>query len=546
MTTEDLKTWLVEKTAFLLQLPARHVDPTQPFASLGLDSMGMLELTGDLAAHLGRELSPSLIWEHPTIVALASHLTLTSSETDELPIVPVSRDVPSPQTFAQERMWREYQVNGHDRRQVVWRLLRLKGDELDLPVLKESVTRLMLRHEALRTTFTEVDGIPVQQIHPAPLGALQIHDLAGQEGAEQSAMSIVEEVAKQPIDLSVGPLARFHLFVLGSGNYLFSIIIHHIICDGESNRILIEDLGQIYHATTAGENAGIAAPPPLTIQTVDFATWQRQWLKEDGSAYAKHVTWWNALLGSEPPSPACAGLRWEQAPSTLDPEQCRASRSISASTLQTLEALSVQESCTVANVVYTAMVLALGRHGTDARALLGSYVTDRRRPALRRLPGLYVNLIVMPMPQVPAGDFLEALHTVTEALHQITQHQDLPFEELAKARAKAGIYAPHPLMIFNYRRRAEMPGSLVPGVALSAWKVVKKRKKTTIPWGMNITGLEGDAGIALHAAFDVGLYNPEKVGAMLDDMTSILSTLSTLAESFTEAHTDSAFSAAAL
>jgi acyl carrier protein len=537
MTPEALTAWLVEKTASLLQLPVHYVDPAQPFASQGLDSMGMLELTGDLAAHLGRELPPSLIWEHPTIVALASHLTQTSSEMDELPIVPVPRDVPIPQTFAQERMWREYQVNGHDRRQIVWRLLRLTGDELDLPVLKDSVTRLMLRHEALRTTFTEAGGMPVQQIHPSPLGELEIIDLTGQEGAEQSARGIIEETVKQPIDLAVGPLARFHLFVLGKGNYLFCLLIHHIICDGESNRILIEDLGQIYQAALAGANAGISEPAPLTVQTADFATWQRQWLKEDGSAYTRHVTWWNELLGSTPPSYACAGLRWEQAPTTLDPEQCRVGRLISLKTLQKLEALSVQEGSTVANVVYTAMVLALSRHGTDARALLGSYVTDRRRPALRRLPGLYVNLIVMPMPQVPAGDFLEALHTVTEALHQIALHQDLPFEELAKARAKAGLYAPHPLMIFNYRRQAELPEFLVPGVTISGWKTATKRKRTAIPWGMNIAGVENDAGIDLHAIYDVGLYDPAKVDAMLEDLASILFTV---AESFTGARTDPA------
>lgn len=541
MTPEDLNVWLVEKTAALLQLPAHHVDPTQPFASQGLDSMGMLELTGDLAAHLGRELSPSLIWEHPTIVALASHLTLTSSETDEPPIVPVSRDVPCPQTFAQERMWREYQINGHDRRQVVWRLLRLKGEEIDLPLLKESVTRLILRHEALRTTFAEIEGKAVQQIHPAPMGGLEIIDLTGQEDAEQLAMNFMHEAVKEPIDLTVGPLARFHIFALGKGNYLLCLIIHHIICDGQSNRILIEDLGQIYQALKTDAANGDSGPPPMPVQTADFATWQRHWLKEDGSAYTRHVNRWNEILGTTPPSFACAGLRWDGEPATLDPDRCRAARTISSEALLKLEALSVKEGSTVANTVYTAMVQALGRHGTEARALIGSYVTDRRRPALRRLPGLYVNLTVSPMPQVPAGDFAGALRTVTEALHQIALHQDLPFEELAKARARENLYAPHPLMIFNYRRRTEMPEHFVPGVALSAWEAQDERKRTTIPWGMNIVGLESDAGIDLYSIFDIRLYDPAKVETMLDDMASILNAA---AASFTGARIDPAFSVA--
>lgn len=533
----DLTTWLTTKTAALLQVPVHYIDPAQPLASQGMDSMGMLELTGDLAMHLGRELSPSLVWEHPTIQALASHLSRSASEGDEPPIVPVSRDTLLPQTFAQERMWRQYRFNGPDPRETVVRRFVMEGGDLDLNVLQESVTRLMYRHEALRTTFDEVEGIPVQKIHPTPLHRLEIVDLSGEEEPDQKARELMRQTARQPFDLTAGPLTRFHLFILGRGNYRFLLVSHHIIRDGESNRILMEDLTQIYQAAMGEEQAGspVLPPAPLTVQTADFACWQRAWLKEDGPAYNKLVDWWNQLLGATPPEPACLGLRWDNAPATGDADRCQVSHMLAPELIQRLVDLAMKEASSLANVIYTAMVIALGRHGTAPAALIGRYVTDRRRPVLRDLPGLYINLVSTPMPDVAGATFLQALRTVTDAANEMTLHQDLPFEKLAEARSEAGLYAPHPQIIFNYRRGAEMPEHFADGITLKHWRTGKSSK--SIPWGMHINGLDKENGLRIKVAFDSTIYDMDKVELMTQDLVSILTDTASL---ITEARTDPA------
>ena len=519
MTQEEIKAWLITRIAAILQQPERYIEAGEPFTSLGMDSMAMLEITGDLASWLGRELPPSLLWEHVTVDALATHLSVTPPERDEPPIVPVSRDGVVPQTFAQERMWREYVVSGPDPRQTVLRKLTLQGVDLHLEHFTKSVSRLMVRHETLRTTFTEDNGIPVQRIHPAPLSHLEVIDLSDKKEAEHHARSLLIELKHPPFDLETGPLARFHLIIIGKGDYRLCIILHHILCDGESVNLLLEDLSHIYRELVGEPDAATTHLPPLPVQTADFATWQRRWLDPAGPAYGSHVAWWNQLLGKKEPSPACMGLRWEtEPPASPDPRQSRVVHKITPEEVQQLKNLAATEGTTLANVIYTAMLIGLGRHGTKPQALIGRYVTDRRRPALKPLPGLFVNLVVMPLPQLQ-GTFREALREVSALVHEMTLHQDLPFEELVLAR-KDKYYAPHPHIIINYRRRLDLPEEFACGLKLEDWRIGEG--KPTIPWGMNIVGLEKDQSIDLHAHFDINLYDPAKVRLLMDDLAVIL------------------------
>lgn len=544
MTQEEIKAWLITRVAAILQQPERYIETGEPFTSLGMDSMAMLEITGDLASWLGRELPPSLLWEHVTIDALAAHLIAVPAELDEPPILPVSRSSVIPQTFAQERMWREYVAKGPDPRQTVLRKLTLTGAELHQEHFIESVTRLIERHEALRTTFLDENGIPSQRVHPAPLSHLEVIDFSAQEDAEQQARSRLIQLKRLPFDLTTGPLARFYLIVVGRGDYRFCIILHHILCDGESVNILLEDLSQIYRERT-GETSALAAPlPDLAVQNADFASWQRRWLDPTGPAYSRHVNWWNQLLGKKEPAPACTGLRWEgEPPTTPDPTQCRVKHSMSAEEMQRLKDHSLAEGATLANVIYTAMLMSLGRHGTSPGSIIGRYVTDRRRPALNPLPGLFVNLVVMPLPELK-GTFREALREVSALVHEMTLHQDLPFEELALARQKDNRYAPHPMIIINHRRRPDLLEEFASELMLGDWRT--KEGAPAVPWGMNIVGLESDQGINLHAHFDINMYDPAKVRLLMNELSSILGEL-VQAEApqprLTKAHTGPASSA---
>lgn len=520
MTKEEITAWLTTRIATILQQPERYIEAAEPFTSLGMDSMAMLEITGDLASWLGRELPPSLLWEHVTIDALATHLSVSPAELDEPPIIPVPRTSAIPQTFAQERMWREYVEKGPDPRQTVLRKLTLTGAELHLEQLSASVTRLIERHEALRTTFTDENGIPSQRVHPTPLSPLEIIDFSDQEDAEQQAKSRLIQLKRLPFDLTTGPLARFYLIKVGEGDYRFCIILHHILCDGESVNILLEDLSQIYRERMGEDNAASTPLHHLTVQTADFASWQRRWLEPTGPAYSRHVNWWNQLLGKKEPAPACTGLRWENdPPSTPDVSQCRVKNTIPLEEVQRLRDLSLAEGTTLANVIFTAMLIALGRHGTAPRALIGRYVTDRRRPALNPLPGLYVNLVVMPLPELK-GTFREALQEVAALVHEMTLHQDLPFEELVLARQKDNRFAPHPMIIINHRRRPDLPEEFATGLKLGNWRT--KEGTPSIPWGMNLVGLETNQSTDLHAHFDIKVYDPAKVRLLMEDLVTLL------------------------
>ncbi|MEZ0385941.1 MAG: condensation domain-containing protein [Verrucomicrobium sp.] len=522
MHPQDITTWLVDKTAAILQISPHNIDPAQPFASLGMDSMMMLELTGDLAAWLGHELSPSLVWEHPTIYALAAHLS-SGLALQEPPIVPVGRDIPLPQTFAQERMWRAIMNGGPDARQIVSKGVKLQGDSLDIPLLDKCLVQLVERHEPLRATFGEHDGHPIQISHPAPHTLLRVQDLSASPDAEDSAWSDFLADKRRPYDLATGPLVQCTLYILGEHDYRLGLHLHHIICDGHTFAIILQELSFLYQQTQSGTQISL---PPMSVQTGDFATWQRHWLRPDGPAYAAHLAWWNDFLGTQSPAPACATLRWAQPPAVPDPGQISTMQTLPNDLCDRLRDIAVREGSTFANLVLAAFMVALARRHTPEGALVGSYVSDRRRPAVMNLMGHFVNLIVIRMTSHMDRPFLDVLRHVSDTMTQVSAHQDFPFENLAEARAAAGLYAPHPQVIFNYRPEVQYPDPFFRGVHLSDW--MYRQPAAGIPWGMTGSTLHTPEGLLLKIHFDTGLYEPARVQALKDDFVAILKSAASL------------------
>jgi hypothetical protein len=150
------------------------------------------------------------------------------------------------------------------------------------------------RYEALRTTFREVDGEPEQRISPVTTRlALAEHDLAG--GAGDALERLMAEETAAPFDLERGPLIRGSLVRLGEDDHLLLLTMHHIVADGWSMSVLVDELGQLYSAF----RAGLPDPlPPLPIQYADYAAWQRRWV--EGEVLEGQAGYWTKALAGAP------------------------------------------------------------------------------------------------------------------------------------------------------------------------------------------------------------------------------------------------------
>ena len=166
--------------------------------------------------------------------------------------------------------------------------------------LEDSFNEVIKRHEALRTTFAIKDGEPLQLIHPElkiNLNVTALDHLTGEE-REDRLQALASEESVKSFDLSRLPLIRVSLFKLGEAEHVLIINLHHIVADGLSIGLMLDELDTFYRAFTEG---GDPRPPELAVQYGDFALWQRQTIANE-AAYAKQIDFWRTQLGGRLPA----------------------------------------------------------------------------------------------------------------------------------------------------------------------------------------------------------------------------------------------------
>jgi len=233
-----------------------------------------------------------------------------AAATDRIPLQ--SRDAGDfPLSFAQERLWFLDRLEPGSAAYNVAVAMTLEGD-LDVPALAASLLDVAQRHEVLRTVFRDRDGLPVQvPLLRAAVPALVVDLLAlppRQRRAEIGRLS--REEGRRPFDLTRGPLLRALLARTGAAEHELVLVLHHIVADGWSCGVLVDEVGTFYGARRSGAPSVLAELP---VQYLDFAVWQRGRMR--GETLESHLAFWRQTLGGgnggaldlpfdRPPSPA--------------------------------------------------------------------------------------------------------------------------------------------------------------------------------------------------------------------------------------------------
>src|SRR5581483_9291849 len=391
------------------------------------------------------ELSPRVMFAHATVAQLAAAIPAGSGQLSAIPVLPRDGETPftAAQSFAQQRLWFLHEFEP-DSAEYVTRLgLRLQG-QLNVDALSAAFTGLVARHESLRTTFQHVDGLGVQLVHPpqpVSIPVLDVSDLAEPQRSAELEQVLAAE-SNQPFDLSAGPLMRIRLVRLGAEDHVLIVLLHHIIIDGWSTGVLIEELSLLYRAAVRDEVAGFrgapapgrsrragqashAVLPQLPVQYADFAVWQRQVLSgpalEDGLSYWRRQL--DALapleLPTDRPRPAVrtsAGAMHE----FVVPAELTAG----------LRELSQRLDGTVFMALVAACQLLFSRYSGQDDIALGTVVSGRERAELERVIGFFVNTVVLRSQINDEQSFVQFLTQVRETVLDAFVHQQVPFERL--------------------------------------------------------------------------------------------------------------------
>ncbi len=375
-------------------LGTERIGLEESFFDLGGHSLLATQVVSRLEAACGARVPLGMLFDAPTPAGLAARLgaLLQSAEAAApAPIAPLPPDRPAPLSWAQERLWFLEQFDPGSSLLLMPLPLRLDGP-LDVAALAAALTALVARHGALRATFGAADGRPFQTLAaPAPV-PLPVVDLAAlPAGArERAAERLLAGDARRPLDLERGPLYAARLFRLGGREHLLSWVFHHLVSDGWSVGVFLDELAVLYRAG-AGPEPGTARLAPLPVGYADYAAWQRSPRSE--ALFAEQLEWWRERLAG---APAALDLPVDRPRPRRQTFRAGTLRwTLAAGPTAALDRFAASEGATPFMVLAAALAALLARLSGQSDVLIGSPVAGRSRPEIEGLIGLFLNTVVV-------------------------------------------------------------------------------------------------------------------------------------------------------
>jgi amino acid adenylation domain-containing protein/non-ribosomal peptide synthase protein (TIGR01720 family) len=395
------------------------------FFDLGGDSILSFRLLSRVQASFGVEVPPRALFEARTIAGLSALLPTEPAKPVDKSIGSVDRSALLPMSSAQLRLWFIDDLTGGGTEYNTGIGLRLNGP-LDLDALRSTVDRLAARHESLRTTFDMVDGQGVQVVAPSVEIPLRFVDLSTVDGVapdEWVEQALADELST-PFDLRRGPLTRLVLIRRGPGEHVLLLSQHHIVTDGWSIRVLVEELAELYAGAVAGVPVDL---PELPVQYADYAAWQRDRIA--AGVLDQHLGYWTGALADLP----VLDLPTDRPRPPMRTTAGAVHRTdLPAELVSSLTDIAQQDGATLFMALLAGVQLLLSRHSGQRDIAVGTVTSGRDRPELEDLVGLFVNTVALRSTVDSDRTFREFLGGVRETVLDAFAHDDVPFDRLVQ------------------------------------------------------------------------------------------------------------------
>lgn len=421
-----------------------------------------------------------------------------------------------PLSLDQERLWFINRIAPGNAAYNIYFAIRLTGS-LDAAILKASINEAIKRHEALRTTFGEQNGQPVQHIAPTLTVELPIIERLNLSRAEQDevAQALATEQAQAPFDLTRGPLVRPVLLKLSDTEHVLIVTQHHIITDWWSSQQLHAEIVSIYDALVAGHSPDL---PDVPFQYSDFVMWEREHL--ESKDLEDSLTYWRKHLagGSFKLDLPIANRR----PGLQTFQGRRQPLSFPPALAQGLRALSQRENSTMFMTLTAAFYALLFRYTNQTDITLGTPLANRSRVELEQVYGFLITMLVLHIRLSGELSFQELLGRVRTALLEAYTHQDVPFTKILDVVQPERDWSRNPLFQFSFIFLTETEISLeskaLQQSAIEYDPMVSRFDMTLIAWD------RGDA-IAGCIEYNTDLFTPEAMTRFADHFQTLMESI---------------------
>ena len=495
------------------------------FFELGGDSLLGTQLISRANKQFRIQLPLRSLFEELTIQNLALRIEksyLTSDQPDEVEDI---RPIPDKEayalSFAQRRLWLVCQMSGASVAYNLKYALMLEG-EIDRDAFESAFAHLVGRHESLRTQFLVQKGEPIQCVRPKEQVDFKVgyHDLTKDPKPETAAHVLAKSEALKPFDLQEDLLIRVSLLELPTQQqakrHVMLFNMHHIISDGWSLKVLVQELSQSYNQLiTVGE----VSLPSLPIQYRDYAAWQNELFSADKTS-AQEQYWLKQLAGEIP----AMELPFDfPRPDTQTFNGSYLVKKIPSEKYGKLIKFNQQNNTSLYVTLLAGLNLALHHHSNQEDILIGSPVAGRNRIELENQIGFYLNTVAMRNAVDPDMTFGELLQSVRQTATDAFDHQDYPFDQLVEKLGGERDQSRSPLfdVMLNLVLDDEELALNIEGLSVSSFGNTSQGSL----FDLNFMWAQTDGHLELWLHYNTDLFKEVTVASMAADYLTILDML---------------------
>ncbi|WP_155617211.1 non-ribosomal peptide synthetase, partial [Paenibacillus polymyxa] len=482
-------------------LGLEHIGVHDNFFDLGGHSLRATTLVSKVHQELNVELPLRDVFRYSTIREMALAISRIGEQSfSSIPLAGARAYYPL--SSAQKRLFILNQLEGADQSYNMPGVLLLEGS-IDRSLLEKAFRGLIARHETLRTGFEIVQGEAVQRIYESVDFAVEYR-----HASEEEAPEFVQAFIR-PFDLAKPPLLRAELVELAAERYLLMFDMHHIVSDGVSMDVLVEELVRLY----GGESL-----EPLRIQYKDYAVWQQS-DEQKVQLKREEAYWLDRYRGELPvlemptdyPRPAVQSFEGQTLTSFVD-----------EATNEGLKQLAAQRGTTLYMVLLAAYTVLLHKYTGQDDLIVGTSIAGRTHGDTQPLIGMFVNTLALRNYPASEKTFLSYLEEVKETTLGAYEHQNYPFEELVDKVQVSRDLSRNPLFdtMFSLQNLEDKEFELE-GLKLSPYP----SEYGTAKFDLSVDVTEENGGLECSFEFATALYKESTIRRLSTHFGHLLATI---------------------
>ncbi|MCO4850630.1 non-ribosomal peptide synthase/polyketide synthase [Bacillus vallismortis] len=392
-------------------LKIKEIGVKENFFDLGGHSLRGMTLIAKIHQQFSKNISLREVFQCPTVEEMAQAIAKAKDIRPDYIPAAKEKDVYAVSSV-QKMVYLSTQIEGGELSYNMPGILTLEG-KIDIDRLQTAFQKLIYRHESLRTGFEMIRGEPVQVIKAQVAFSMERYKAAPDE---------VEDLFRafvRPFDLSQAPLLRAGLIELEQDRHVFMFDMHHIITDGASMNIFVEELIQLY----GGKDLA-----PLRIQYKDFTEWKHQ--KEQRERIKRQEEYWLGVFHEELPS---FELPKDFArPPVRSFDGKRHNFVLDKTVIQGVKQLEDLTGSTAYMILFSAYSILLAKYSGQEDIVIGTPIAGRMHEDLQHIIGMFVNTLAIRTAPMAEKTFIDYITETKETMLKAYENQEYPFEELVE------------------------------------------------------------------------------------------------------------------